>query len=128
MRMDREKEADGPVVRGLSASGFKVDDAQGRTGVVAALLLTPRRADEWGTPPPLASLAIGDLEPILDPAPEFVLLGTGATLAHPPRALVAALEARGIGIEPMDSRAAARAWGVLRAEGRPIAAALYPHT
>jgi uncharacterized protein len=26
----------------------------------------------------------------------------------------------------MDSRAAARAWGVIRAEGRRIAAALYP--
>ena len=26
----------------------------------------------------------------------------------------------------MDSRAAARAWGMLREEGRPIAAALYP--
>jgi uncharacterized protein len=26
----------------------------------------------------------------------------------------------------MDSRAAARAWGVLRGEGRRIAAALYP--
>jgi uncharacterized protein len=127
MRMDRDKEAEGPVVRGLSADGFKVDDAEGRTGVVRAMLLTPRRADEWVAPPPLAELSVAHLAAILDPAPEFVLLGTGPTLSHPPRALVAALDALSVGIEAMDSRAAARAWGVLRAEGRPIAAALYPH-
>jgi uncharacterized protein len=36
------------------------------------------------------------------------------------------MEARGLGVEAMDSRAAARAWGVLRAEGRWIVAALLP--
>jgi uncharacterized protein len=55
-----------------------------------------------------------------------VLLGTGPTMAFPPRALVRALDERGIGIEAMDSRAGARTWGVLRAEGRWIAAALMP--
>ena len=125
MRMDRDRPAEGPLVRGFGASGYKVDDAEGRIATVAALLLTPRRADDW-SPPALADLTIETITPILDPAPEFVLLGTGASLAHPPHTLVAALEAKGIGLEVMDSRAAARAWGVLRAEGRPIAAALYP--
>ena len=60
------------------------------------------------------------------PAPEFILLGTGDTLAFPPRAFGAALEAKGIGVEAMDSRAAARTWGLLRGEGRWIAAALLP--
>ena len=125
MRIERDRQADGPVVRAMGPDGFKVDDAEGRTGTVRALLLTPRRADVW-TPPPLAELDADALAPLLDPAPEFILLGTGARLAHPPRALIAALEAKGVGVEPMDSRAAARAWGVLRAEGRRIAAALYP--
>ena len=124
MRIDRDRPA-GPVVGGLSAAGFKVDDADGVTGVYPALLLTPTRADAW-SPPPLDALDVAALAPILDPAPEFVLLGTGRELSHPPRALVAALEARGIGVEVMDSRAAARAWGVLRSEERQIAAALYP--
>ena len=126
MRIDRDRDAVGPVVRGMGPGGFKVDDAEGRTGVVRALLLTPIRADAWVTPPPLGELSIGDLDAILSPTPEFVLLGTGATLAQPPRALVKALEARSIGVEAMDSRAAARAWGVLRGEGREIVAALYP--
>ena len=42
------------------------------------------------------------------------------------RAFVRELEGRGIGVEVMDSRAAARAWGVLRAEERWIVAALMP--
>ena len=62
----------------------------------------------------------------LDPAPEFLILGTGSRMLRPSPALVVALEAKGVGVEPMDSRAAARAWGVLRAELRWIAAALYP--
>ena len=120
MRVDRDAAADGPIVQGFTAGGFRVDG-----GIYPALLLTPTRADGW-TPPPLATLTADDLAPLLTPAPEFILLGTGASLARAPTALVAALDRRNIGIEAMDSRAAARAWGVLRGEGRTIAAALYP--
>lgn len=125
MRMERGNDAIGPVVRGFGAGGFKVDDASGKGGVYPALLLTPTRADSW-TPPPLGELRTDHLSSILHVIPEFVLLGTGAILSHPPRALVVALEELGIGIEAMDSRAAARAWSVLRSEGRTITAALYP--
>ena len=119
MRMDRAGAA-GPLIRGLGPSGFRVDE-----NVYTALTLTPTRADGW-SPPPLANLSVDDLAAVLEGTPEFVLLGTGANLARPSRALVAALEARGVGVEAMDSRAAARAWGVLRAEDRQVAAALYP--
>ena len=121
MRMDRS-DALGPIVSGFSGGGFRVDD-----NVYHALLLTPARADGW-EPPALATLSIDDLAPILglDPAPEFILLGTGAALVRPAPALINAIEARGIGVEAMDSRAAARAWAVLRGEGRWITAALYP--
>lgn len=121
MRMDRDG-VEGPVVSGLGPGGFRVDD-----NVYRALLLTPERADGWDSPA-LAELDEAALAPILtiDPRPEFVLLGTGATLVRPPVTLTRALEAQGIGVEAMDSRAAARAWGVLRSEGRWIVAALYP--
>lgn len=116
------RDAEGPVISGFSGRGFRVDG-----GVYEGLLITPERADGW-TPPVLADLAADDLAALLatDPQPEFIILGTGAMLVRPPAALVAALSARGIGIDPMDSRAAARLWGVLRAEGRRVAAALYP--
>ena len=120
MNMQRERSAGGPIVTGFGPGGFRLGDS-----VFPALLLTVEEATPW-SPPLLAELSLPALELLLQPAPEFILLGTGVTLARPPRALVAALEAAGVGIEPMDSRAAARAWGVLRSEGRAIAAALYP--
>jgi uncharacterized protein len=121
MRMER-KSAAGPLVSGFSAEGFRVDE-----GVYRALLLTPERAEGW-TPPALSQLDAAALAPLLQlsPAPEFILLGTGARLVQPAPALARALGAQRIGLEVMDSRAAARAWGVLRAEDRWIAAALYP--
>ena len=125
MRVDRDRPAAGPLVRGFGAGGFKVDAPDGTMGVYPALLLTATRADGW-SPPALATLDEAALAPILAGPLEFILIGTGAELRRAPRTLVAALEARGIGVETMDSRAAARAWGILRAEDRQIAAALYP--
>ncbi|QIG79336.1 Mth938-like domain-containing protein [Stakelama tenebrarum] len=121
MRMDRMG-AEGPVISGFSAGGFVVDD-----GVYPALVISPVRADSW-SPPPIAALGEGDLATLLaiDPQPEFLLLGTGSALVRPPAAFTQALAVRGIGVEVMDSRAAARAWGMLRGEQRWIAGALYP--
>lgn len=121
MRMDTQPPAGGPIVQGFVGNGFRL----GEDKVFRALLMTPDIATEW-TPPPLADLAIGALDVLIAARPEFVLIGTGATLQRPPVALVQALEAQEIGVEAMDSRAAARAWGVLRGEGRVIAAAFYP--
>ena len=120
--MDRDRAGEGPVVRGIVGRGFRVDD-----GVYEGLLLTPTRADGW-TPPGIEALSPDALAPLLamDPLPEFILLGTGSRLRRPSPRLVAALDAQGVGLEVMDSRAAARAWGVLCAELRHVAAALYP--
>jgi uncharacterized protein len=121
-RWDRDPAASGPVIQAISARGFTIDG-----GIYEGLFLTPRSAHEWG-PPALADLTIADLEPLLalQPSPEFLLLGTGPTMTFPPRGLVRALEARDTGIETMDSRAAARTWGILRAEERWIVAAIMP--
>jgi len=121
-RFEPGPKAGGPLVRGFSGRGFLVD------GVVhEGALLTPDNAKPWHAPA-LADLAEADVESLLglEPPPEFLLLGTGAAMAFAPRAFVAALEARGIGVEAMDSRAAARTWGLLRGEGRRIVAALMP--
>ena len=119
---DRDPAASGPVVRGFAEGGFAVDG-----GVYRALVLTPHGARAW-SPPALDALTVADLAELLalEPAPEFLLLGTGPAMAFPPRPLVRALEARGVGLEAMDSRAAARTWGMLRAEERWIAAAIMP--
>ena len=122
-RLDRDSSAEGPLVQGFSGGGFSVDG-----NVYRGLFLTPRSAFEW-SPPPLAGLQPDDVAPVtaLDPVPEFLILGTGSGLAFPPRAFIRALEDTGVGVEVMDSRAAARTWGLLRGEGRWIVAALMPY-
>jgi uncharacterized protein len=109
-------------VRGFAGPQFVIDGNR-----YDAVLLTPERAAAW-SPPPRAELTIDDLAPLLalEPGPEFLLFGSGPTLARPPRALADQLLERGIGVEVMDSRSAARTWGVLRAEERWIVAALLP--
>jgi len=121
-RFDPTPAGSGPQVRGFAGTQFLVDG-----GRYDAVLLTPERAAAWA-PPARADLTIDDLAPLLalEPGPEFLLFGSGASLARPPRALADQLAERGIGIEVMDSRSAARTWGVLRAEDRWIVAALMP--
>lgn len=121
-RMERERAFGGPAVQGFGTFGFVIEGSEYR-----AALLTPEWASDWSAPD-LRLLSEADLSPLLDlePRPEFVLLGTGEMTRFPPRALVKALDERGIGVEAMDSRAAARTWSLLRTEDRWIVAALMP--
>lgn len=124
MELRREDLTNGPVVTGFAGQGFRVGERVFERG----LLLTANEARDWGAPAHVDLLDPAMLGDLLQssPAPEFLLLGTGASLVRPARRFVEALEARGIGVEAMDSRAAARAWGVLRQEDRQIVAALLP--
>lgn len=119
---ERTPPARGPLVQGFSGRGFLVDGIQ-----YDSMLLTPEAAMAW-TAPTLAELMPDHVAAAtgMEPPPEFLILGTGAATLFPPRAFIAALEDQGIGLEAMDSRAAARTWGLLRGEGRWIAAALMP--
>ncbi len=120
---DREEAAGGPTVRGFSGTSYKVADRI----VPGGLWLTPETALDWAAPA-LDQLTADNLHDLLTivPAPEFLLLGTGPTMRRPPVAFINAVEALGFGVEAMDSRAAARAWNVLRGEDRWIVAALMP--
>ena len=120
---DREETPGGPVIRGFSGTAFRIDDRI----IPGGLWLTPETARDWDAPA-IEALTADDLAPLLalDPPCEFLLLGTGASMRRPSAALVAGVEAFGFGVEAMDSRAAARAWNVLRGEDRWIAAALMP--
>ena len=124
MDLFKDDVPEGPVVSGFTGSGgLRVGNRQ----VEGGLLLTSDDALDW-SPPPLEDMTLSALGKVLprDPVPEFLLLGTGTTLNHPPRAFVREIEALGMGIEVMDSKAAARAWGMLRQEARQIVAALMP--
>ncbi|GKY87840.1 Mth938-like domain-containing protein [Sinisalibacter aestuarii] len=57
---------------------------------------------------------------------DVILFGSGAEMTGAPAALVRAVEAAGIGLEPMASPSACRAYNVLLAEGRRVALAALP--
>ncbi len=89
------------------------------------LLSVDHVVSDWDAGP-VADLTATHFEALLEQAPEMVILGTGAASIFPARDLVFAFARRGVGLETMDSAAAARTWNVLAIEGRRVAAVLYP--
>lgn len=120
--LSAEMPASGPIIKGVGAQGFRINDQYYNGGII----LTPSDAMLWDVPDNMTvddAILIGALEAV---QPEFLLLGTGATLVRPSAAFTRAIEAMNIGVEVMDSRAAARAWSVLRLEERQIVGAIMP--
>lgn len=87
--------------------------------------MTPSAVITGWEPVPVGELEEAHFDVLLEHAPELVLLGTGSTSVFPPRELVFAFARRGIGLESMDTRAAARTFNVLAGEGRQVGAVLY---
>lgn len=83
-------------------------------------LVSPEGVRPWGGLEDRATLLA------LAESVDVIFVGTGAEIAHLPAALRDALEAAGIGAEPMSSPAACRTYNVLLSEGRRVAAALIP--
>ena len=83
-------------------------------------LIAPWGAGAWG--------GLADSAAILALAGriDVLLLGFGRDMSPVPKAFRTALEAAGIGVEPMNTPAACRTYNVLLGEGRRIAAALLP--
>ena len=73
-----------------------------------------------------AALTLADLQIALSAlqSPQFLLLGTGRNQVFPCLEIRRAFEAKLIGLEVMDTGAAARTYNVLLAEQRPVTAAL----
>jgi len=80
--------------------------------------------DEWAGKA-VTQLTEADFLPLLENNIEVIVLGTGPGNILPHRDLVFALARRGIGLEFMDTPAAARTFNVLVGEGRSVAAVLY---
>jgi uncharacterized protein len=97
----------------------------GNERYTATIALTPDGLVENFAPPPLDELAISHFETLLEDEPELLLLGTGDRVVFPPRELTFAFARRRIGLEVMDTAAAARTFNVLAGEGRRLAAVLY---
>ena len=91
-----------------------------------SILVLPHRTLSW----PVAdftALTPESLDPLFETgesAVEVLLIGCGPKMALVPEALRAALRARGIAADAMDTGAACRTYNVLLAEDRRVAAAL----
>jgi len=109
------------MIRSVSDTVIRVNDEE-YSGSIA---LTPE--DFLGTWPstPVAALTDAHFATVFATKPEIVLLGTGTSNVFPPRDLTFAFARKGIGLEVMDTAAAARTFNVLANESRRVAAVLY---
>ena len=104
------------AIEGYGPGFFRV----GKHLLRGACLVTPWDAGPWG--------GMGDWAAPLTLAGriDVLLVGTGAEIAHVAPEFRSALEEAGIGVEVMNSPAAARTYNVLLGEGRRIAVCLTP--
>ena len=116
MRLNEIVYTDAPPIDGYGPGFFRIAGAVRQGGQ----LLLPSGMSDWA--------GYGDTAAILQAAAEIdvLLVGTGADTAHPAAEFRQALEAAGIGMEPMASPSACRTYNVLLSEGRRIGAALLP--
>jgi len=113
---------DAPTIDAYGDGGFRLAGAWHEGSV----LILADAAKSWGVTA-MAELTLADLRPVLDVGPaevEFVLLGTGSRNALPSREIREGLRAAGLGLEFMDTAAAAKLYNLLTSEGRRLAAAL----
>jgi uncharacterized protein len=91
-----------------------------------AIILSPEKLiDDW----PITSFSMLEaehLDPVFELQPEIVIIGTGKQQALLSPELMIAFYRRGIGVEAMNTAAAARTFNVLVSEERNVAAILMP--
>ncbi len=109
------------MIRSVSAEGICIGD----TTYAHAIALTAEAVLGRWSGKTIDELREDDFAELLGSSPEVIVLGTGADNVFPPRELVFALARRGIGLEVMDTAAAARTFNVLAGEGRRVAAVVY---
>ena len=107
------------VIERYGASGFCVSGAV----YLGPVLVFPEVTLEW----PAAAVTEQGLRPVAEHGGvELLLLGLGRRMVPVAAALRAALKARGIAVEAMDTGAACRTFNLALSEDRHVAAALLP--
>ncbi|HVE49347.1 MAG TPA: Mth938-like domain-containing protein [Casimicrobiaceae bacterium] len=110
---------EGNTVTGTGPGWVRVNADEYR----ASFVLSPERViSTWASS--FESLTESDFEAILALAPEIALVGTGAKQRFPHPRLYRALTDSRIGVEIMDTSAAARTFNIVAAEGRRVVAGL----
>jgi uncharacterized protein len=120
MRLTDDRTGGALLVRSYAPGEVRVGDAVMQR---SCLISAERLIDDW-RPQTLDELTEADLEAVFALQPEIVVLGSGTRQRFPDPRLSAAIMARGIGCEVMDTGAACRTYNVLVSEGRRAVAAL----
>jgi uncharacterized protein len=110
-----------PPISGYGPGRFRL----GGNTHEGSLLILPDGVYAWSVSD-ASQISRESLQPVLtyQPLPDFLVLGTGSAQLFPDRELRQAFAEAGIGLEAMDTGAAARTYNVLLAEERIFAAAL----
>jgi uncharacterized protein len=109
------------VIRSVSETAIRINDEEYPDSVA---LTAEEIIGTWpGTS--IAALTVADFDAVFETKPEIVLLGTGTSNVFPPRELTFAFARKGVGLEVMDTAAAARTFNVLANESRRVTAVLY---
>lgn len=111
--LSAETDADGNQAKGLQ-----------QETLTTSILLTSTHLERNWPPQNVAELREEHVQALAELKPEVAIIGTGASLKWPERALLKPLIDAGIGYEIMDTSAACRTYNVLSYEGRNVAAAL----
>lgn len=119
MELVEQREQGLYLVRAVEDHGIQVGDRHVRS----SFLLTPNRVEENFSARGLDDFTPEIIATILALEPAVVLVGTGPRQHLPAPALMAEFMRRGIGLETMDSRAAARTYNLLASEGREVVVA-----
>ncbi len=120
MKLHRDNPYTQNRIRGYGPGEIRIND----TGYHQSLIVGPQAVELEDLPTTVVELETRHLERLLAHAPEIILLGTGPRLIFPPRELLLAVQARGVGMEVMDTGAACRTFNVLLAEDRVVVALL----
>jgi len=110
------------AVRSVATNGIRIGDHLWSETIA----LTPAEVIDGWHSLPLSELTIDHFSELVTHSPELVIVGSGARCEFAPRDLIFAFARRGVGLEVMDTTAAARTFNVLAGEGRRVAAVLYP--
>lgn len=111
------------IIEGYGQDGFRISG----TVYKEAISVMPTLVMPWPDKVP-QELVLEDFEPLLEvyPEVELILLGCGAQILPVTSGLRAALKARNVGIDCLDTGSACRTYNVLLSEERRVAAILTP--
>ena len=109
------------AIRSVTAAGIRIDD---RLWPVA-IAISPQQNITAVPQKSVADLLVADVATLLAHCPRLTVFGTGPKAAFPLRRLTFAFARRSVGLEVMDTAAAARTFNVLASDGRKVAAVLY---